>query len=435
MNLTQPKTIRDLAADGLFIAHEQDFLMSRLEDSVRGFTGTEINFQNSPEPEVSEAADAEGDITDVPVQVRFYSNSGALDLIGKRIAVLKDGQWTWSTSHDGSPAIPELNGAQPASEVILAAARALESGNTILIANQSDGSKAAISVDIASVTPAKSSVTVPSPTHVPFEKVLIEGIGDPLVSGLNEVRAVTAFAHLRGLSIEEADHGLRIHGADQATDAHVDLIVHFLDERISSLSAPNAPGFNWQLEDISADGYFCAIEHAMWFSANYPKAAQEHVPINLESGHVLIDKGAHIEANAVIIATVNEGVFTWAWADSQLAKLRWQTPANRLRQFGIDKLVPALVRQSLPADTARELALPQAAMPILNMWKVVTVHLNEDTTGIALIDAPELQLPALSPAVESAVLQYGPPAHINSNRAFEAYQAMRGAHRAEVPSR
>ncbi|MDN5903370.1 MAG: hypothetical protein L0H62_09475, partial [Corynebacterium casei] len=128
MNLTQPKTIRDLAADGLFIAHEQDFLMSRLEDSVRGFTGTEINFQNSPEPEAKPAA-VEAEAADLPVQVRFYSNSGALDLIGKRIAVLKDGQWTWSTSHDGSPAIAELNGAQPASEVILAAARALESGN------------------------------------------------------------------------------------------------------------------------------------------------------------------------------------------------------------------------------------------------------------------------------------------------------------------
>ena len=434
MNLTQPKTIRDLAADGLFIAHEQDLLMSRLEDSLGGFTGTEINFQNSPEPEAKPAA-VEAEAADLPVQVRFYSNSGALDVIGKRVAVLKDGQWTWSTSHDGSPAIAELNGAQPASEVILAAARALESGNTILIANQSDGSKAAISVDIASATPAKGSVTVPSADHIPFEKVLIEGIGDPMVSGLNEVRAVTAFAHSRGLSIEEVDHGLHIHGANHATSARTDVIVHFLDERISSLSAPNAPGFNWQLEDISADGYFCAIEHAMWFSANYPKAAQEHVPVNLESGRVLVDRDDNIEANAVIIATVNEGVFTWAWADSQLAKLRFQEPVIRLRQFGIDKLVPALVRQSLPADTARELALPQAAMPILNMWKVVTVRLNEDTTGIALIDAPELQLPALSPAVESAVLQYGPPAHINSNRAFEAYQAMRGAHRAEVPSR
>lgn len=434
MNLTQPKTIRDLAADGLFIAHGQDLLMSRLEDSVGGFTGTEINFQNSPEPEAKPAA-VEAEATDLPVQVRFYSNSGALDLIGKRIAVLKDGQWTWSTSHDGSPAIAELNGAQPASEIILAAARALESGNTILIANQSDGSKAAISVDIASATPAKGSVTVPSADHIPFEKVLIEGIGDPMVSGLNEMRAVTAFAHSRGLSIEEVDHGLHIHGANHATSARTDVTVHFLDERISSLSAPNAPGFNWQLEDISADGYFCAIEHAMWFSANYPKAAQEHVPISLESGRVLIDKDANIEANAVIIATVNEGVFTWAWADSQLAQLRFQEPVKRLRQFGIDKLVPALVRQSLPADTARELALPQAAMPILNMWKVVTVHLNEDTTGIVLIDAPELQLPALSPAVESAVLQYGPPTHINSNRAFEAYQAIRGAHRAEVPSR
>ena len=425
MNLTQPKTIRDLAADGLFIAHEQDLLMSRLEDSVGGFTGTEINFQN----------DAEPDTADVPVQVRFYSDSGALDLTGKRIAVLQDGQWTWLTSHDGNPAIAELAGTQPASELVLAAARALEGGNTILIGNQSDGSKAAISVDIASATPAKGSVTVPSPAQIPVEQVLIEGIGDPMVSGLNEVRAVTAFAHSRGLGIDEVDHGLRIHGTDHVLGTRVDVIVLFLDERISSLSAPNAPGFNWQLEDISADGYFCAIEHAMWFSANYPQAAQEHVPVNLESGRVLIDKDANIEASAVIIATVNDGVFTWAWADPQLAQLRSQGPANRLRQFGIDKLVPALVRQSLPADTARELALPQAAMPILNMWKVVTVHLNEDTTGIALIDAPELQLPALSPAVESAVLQYGPPAHINSNRAFEAYQAMRGTHRAEVPSR
>jgi hypothetical protein len=434
MNLTQPKTIRDLAADGLFIAHEHDLLMSHLEDSVGGFTGTEMNFQNGTAPD-AEAADAEAEAADVPVQVRFYSDSGALDLTGKRIAVINDGEWTWSRSHDGSPAIPELSGAQPASEVILAAARALESGNTILIANQSDGAKAAISVDIASATPAKGSVTVPSAARIPFEKVLIEGIGDPMVSGLNEVRAVTAFAHSRGLSIEEVDHGLHIHGANHATSARTDVIVHFLDERISSLSAPNAPGFNWQLEDISADGYFCAIEHAMWFSVNYPKSAQEHVPVNLECGRVLVDRDANLEANAVIIATVNEGVFTWAWADSQLAKLRFQEPVKRLRQFGIDKLVPALVRQSLPADTARELALPQAAMPILNMWKVVTVRLNEDTTGIALIDAPELQLPALSPAVESAVLQYGPPAHINSNRAFEAYQAMRGAHRAEVPSR
>lgn len=422
MNLTQPKTIRDLAADGLFIAHEQDLLMSRLEDSVGGFAGTEINFQN----------DAEPDAADVPVQVRFYSDSGALDLTGKRIAVLQYGQWTWLTSHDDSPAIAELAGTQPASEVILAAARALEGGNTILIGNQSDGSKAAISVDIASATPAKGSVTVPSPAQIPVEQVLIEGIGDPMVSGLNEVRAVTTFAHSRGLNIEEANHGLRIHDTDHAS-ARVEVLVHFLDERISSLSAPNSPGLNWQLEDISADGYFCAIEHAMWFSANYPKAAQEHVPINLQSGRVLIDKGANIEANAVIIATVNDGVFTWAWADRQLGQLRSQAPANRLRQFGIDKLVPALVRQSLPADTARELALPQAAMPILNMWKVVTVHLNEDTTGIALIDAPELKLPPLSPAVESAVLQYGPPAHINSNRAFEAYQAMRGSQRAEAP--
>ncbi|HLR48256.1 MAG TPA: hypothetical protein VK089_04195, partial [Corynebacterium sp.] len=83
------------------------------------------------------------------------------------------------------------------------------------------------------------------------------------------------------------------------------------------------------------------------------------------------------------------------------------------------------VRRSMPAETARELGLVQAAMPIVNKWTVVTAKLNESTTGIVLIDAPELQLPPLRPEVKQAVLDTAVPAHIDHTRAVEAYLAMR----------
>ena len=79
----------------------------------------------------------------------------------------------------------------------------------------------------------------------------------------------------------------------------------------------------------------------------------------------------------------------------------------------------------MPAATARELGLVQAAMPILNKWNLVTANLNDDTTGIVLIDAPELDLPPLSPEVEQAVLDTSLPAHLDRDRAIKAYRNMR----------
>lgn len=429
MNLTQPKTLHELAADGLFTATAHDMCWQQF----KGVRGIEFNFQ--AEASVDAAANSKSTkslplLEDVPVEVRLYTEAGTIDFAGRRIAVLADATWTWATAIERSADIAELHGSHPPSEIILAAARTLEGGNTILIGDQENGTKAVVSVDITQADPSKSGLNLLSPQAVRAEKVLVEGIGDPLIGELDELRAVRAFAHNRGLGIEELSHGLRLRNAEAGShNSDTDITVEFLDERISAIFAPQGQGSTWRLEDISADGYFCAIEHAMWLSANFPKAANEHVPVNLEAGRVLVDEESKLEASAVIIATVTDGMFTWAWADSQLAQLRWQAPVQRLRKFGIDKLVPALVRQSIPADTARELALPQAAMPIMNMWKVVTVRLNPHTTGIVLIDAPELQLPPLSPEVEASVLENSPPIHINSNRAFEAYEAMRGSQR------
>lgn len=435
MNLMPPTTLAELAADGLFASTALDLCWRQLKQ----VTGTEINFQGdiastegradqadfSDQNAASEGSPAPAYAEDVPVEVRIYTGEGTVDVKGHRIAVLNGASWTWATAAERSLDIAELHGSTQASELLLAAARAIEGGNTILIGDQADGNMAAISVDIAQAKPAKNHAVLPAPASIATENVLISGIGDPLLDQIDEMRAVAAFAHARGLEIEEAGTGLRLHGGSSANEDGTDITVDFLDGHISAISAPQHGRSEWRVEDIAADGYFLAIEHALWFAANYPEAAKNHIPVNLETGHVLVDESAKLEADAVIIATLTNGVFTWAWADEQLAALPSQAPLLKLRNFGIDKFVPALVRKSMPADTARELTLPQVAMPILNMWKVVTVKLNDSTTGIALIDAPELALPRLTPEVETSVLSIRPPEHIDVNRAFEAYSAMR----------
>lgn len=424
MNPTPPLTLTDLASDGLFLATAHDMCWKQLKE----VQGIELNFSSAP----AESGN------DLPVDVRVYTAQGTVDFKGRRIAVLSDTTWRWATARKRDPAISQLHGEQPLSELLLAAARTLEGGNPILIGDQANGHKAAIAIDLAQAQSSTGSWSAPSPDAISVGKVLIEGIGDPFIEELDEIRAVVSFAQHRGLHVEEGDQGLRLTSANPADTTEIteitDITLEFLDEHISALTAGITPGANWRLEDISADGFYAAIEHAMFFSAHYPQAARENVLVNLETGHVLLDEKSGLEAAAVILATVYDGVFTWAWADSELTRLPSQGPVNVVRQFGIDKLVPSLVRRRMPAAMARELGLAQVAMPILNKWNVVTAKLNENTTAIVLIDSPKLRLPALAPHVEKAVLDNQPPAHINRDRAIQAYHAMRGNKPAGVPS-
>lgn len=425
MDLTQPMTLADIATDGFFSSTAFDVCWKQLEKSIGGFTGMETNFQ-ADGPTDGPAGDS--------VELRFYGARNTVDIAGKRIAMIKDGHWHWLSTHSDETraTAPELQGAPPATEMVLGAARTIEGGKPIVLADGNEGAKFAVSLDLDTATFSKSSAAVLRPSDLPPEEVLIKGINDPFIDALDEVRAVIAFAHARGLNIEEVDHGLRLSNAETGS-----ITVEFLDEKISAVSTSSTSeisgtqgterteGTDWRLEDISADAFFPAAEHAMFFSARFPKAAGTRVLINLETSHVLIDAQSHLEAEALILATVRDGVFTWAWADPQLELLPGQGPVKAVRQFGIDKLIPALVRHSMTADTARELGLVQAAMPILNKWNVVTAQLNDTTTGIVLIDAPELHLPPLRPEVEQAVLKTPVPAHIDRARATRAYKAIR----------
>ena len=409
-----PKSLADIATDGFFLSIAHDMCWKQLEESLGGFSGMETNVQSEDS-----------------VQLRFYGANNTVDVTGKRIAQLINGYWHWNTARSEKPhfsetEIPELYGSPRATEMLHAAARTVEGGHPLVLSERDNAVKDVIALDLETTVYAKDSFALPRPGDIPCEKVLIEGISDPFIAEVDEVRAVVAFAHARGLGIYEIDHGLRLIGATSG-----DIIVEFLDGEISNVfvSIParesDASDDNWRLEDVSADSYYAAAEHSMFFSARYPEAVGKNVLLNLEAGRVLLDEKSGAEADALILATVRDNTFTWAWADPQLASLPAQSAMIAVQKFGIDKLIPAFVRRSMPAETARELGLVQAAMPIVNKWTVVTAKLNESTTGIVLIDAPELQLPPLRPEVKQAVLDTAVPAHIDHTRAVEAYLAMR----------
>ena len=78
MDLTQPKTLADIAADGFFSSTAYDVCWTQLEELVGGFSGMESNFQ------------AEGS-----VEMRLYGQRNTVDITGRRVAILNDGHWNW----------------------------------------------------------------------------------------------------------------------------------------------------------------------------------------------------------------------------------------------------------------------------------------------------------------------------------------------------
>ena len=83
--------------------------------------------------------------------------------------------------------------------------------------------------------------------------------------------------------------------------------------------------------------------------------------------------GGQMTANAVLIATISDEEFTWAWADPKLKDTAAARLAGNLARFGIDEAVPELVRPHLPLPLARGHQLPHLALPILGSgrWRAL----------------------------------------------------------------
>ena len=117
---------------------------------------------------------------------------------------------------------------------------------------------------------------------------------------------------------------------------------------------------------VLEDAFYLSTENQMFFQGSFPDATVE---LDVDKATATVSySGGQLTANAVLIATISDEEFTWAWADPQLKDTAAARLAGNLARFGIDEAVPELVRPHLPLELARGHQLPHLALPILGIW-------------------------------------------------------------------
>ncbi|WP_234459347.1 DUF6882 domain-containing protein [Corynebacterium macginleyi] len=162
----------------------------------------------------------------------------------------------------------------------------------------------------------------------------------------------------------------------------------------------------------------------MYFQGNFPEATV-HLDMD-EAAAEIHHSGGKAEATAVLIATMSEDQFLWAWADPTVKDTAAARAAANLYRFGIDHQVPALIRSALPLDYARKRRIPQLALPILGMWTLVGATLADGRVGLVLLDSEALHLPQPTSATTEATLATTAPPEIDEAQARSAYASFRG---------
>lgn len=370
MDLPSPTSLADLQADGALLQADVDATWHSTMGTV---TGVEFS----------------GDAA------RVHRRSGAEDLPATEVARIVDGRWEWARQYDLD--IPELRSPQPVSDGLIAAARTLHGNVPILLAPFPGGTRA-LAVEFR-------------PEPGPVRSALTLGLAalDPL---LDARRALLSFAAARGLGVRSAEGSFGFSDGTTVTfegDLPVDV----------------SGGLT--LNDVRADAHYFAAEHQLLLAGRYPDAS---VRLDVGRGRALLD--GRLEATALVIATVTDRTWTWAWADPNLPP----TPAANLRRFGVDNGIIDLVRPRLPRERARRLGLVDAAKPVLGMWAHTFAPLDPETTGVVLLDAPELRLPGpgapTTRAAVEATLQAPLDPALDRDRARAAYAQRRGIN-AEPP--
>ena len=360
MDLPSPTSLPELIADGFLIQSDVDATWASVMGTVTGIEYT-------------------------PDTARVHTRSGVRDIPAREIARIDDDGWTWSQEHDLD--IPELHGTHPADDDLLRAARTLHGNVPVHIASFPDGQRA-MALDFR-------------PTPGPLRSALSVGLAE-LPAGLDARRSLLACAASRGLGVRSSDEEF---GFSDGTT------VVFRDGRPSHLAG------GLQMGDIVADAFYFSTEHQLLLDGRFP-TPQVHVDV--AAGRGIID--GRVPVGAVVIATVTDDTWTWAWADPHLP----DSPAQTLRRFGIDHGILDLVRPRIPVHPD----LVHVAKPILDMWTHAVIDLNEQTRGVVLLAAPELALPGpQAPTTRQAVevtLAVVPPAGVDKQRARAAYAQRRG---------
>ena len=378
-------------------AHNARFIQAGVnaafQDRIGKATDVEFNF-------LGPSTDGKGDfVTDQLVEARISSTQQVYDFRGVRLAVISANTWHWTTTAtEYSADLPQDSPVTTDPESMIALASLIVGNMPILRAQQ--GEHVAI-------------VAVDFHPHLEFRQALLCGLRQ---SRADEDEKGPALTLARYVDIDSTEEEPYVHFSD-GTTVRFEQAEHGV-HKISSIT----PGF--PATSILEDAFYLGVESQLYFQGRFPAATIE-LDIDKATASVSYRDGQFV-ARAVLIATISAEEFTWAWADPSLknsAAAKW---AGSLARFGMNEVVPELVRPHLPLQLARRQQLPHLALPILGIWTLAGTTLSDGRVALVLLDAPELHPPEPTPAATEATLDVQPPEWIDADRARTAYGSFRG---------
>ena len=131
-----------------------------------------------------------------------------------------------------------------------------------------------------------------------------------------------------------------------------------------------------------------------------------------------------LTVHAMVLATVRDDTWTWAWASNLPPHL--QQASLKLRETGAHLGIPAFLYPQLPVSLAESWGVLTAVKPSLQRWIHTAVPLGDGTTGVLLFDHPELRLPTATTDALHATLQTPLPAELDARQAVRSYARLRG---------
>ncbi|MCG7455079.1 DUF6882 domain-containing protein [Corynebacterium tuberculostearicum] len=389
MDKTAP--ISSTAQDARFI---QAGVNAAFQDRIGEATDVEFNFLGPS------AGDSEGSYaTDQLVEVRVSSAQHVADFRGVRLAVIAAGTWHWTTAATEHFADLPQSGTVPADIDQMVAYASLIVGNMPVLRTQQGEHVAIVAVDFH--------------PYLDFRQTLLRGLQHSNAD-MDEKRPALALARYLGMESTAEEPYLHFSDGTTVRFEQASPEVHKISGITPGLAAAR----------VLEDAFYLSTESQMFFQGSFPDAT---VDLDVDKATATVSyRDGQMTANAVLIATISDEEFTWAWADPQLKDTAAARLAGNLARFGIDEAVPELVRPHLPLELARGHQLPHLALPILGIWTLAGTMLADARVGLVLLDAPQLHLPEPTPAATEATLAVPPPAWINADRARAAYGSFRG---------
>lgn len=372
MQIPPPTSLSDIITDGFLAQTGIDRAFATWLGRIRG---VEFNLLN----------DAEHTPT---AQVRINRAQGEpFDTTGTVVAWINGEQFTWAGEQGAGFSIPELHGTQPLSDDLIRAARTLYGNAPAFIAPFGNRGQALV---------------VLNDPHLPTDirTDLVEGLA-LLPPHADADRALSSYAAFRGLGIQRSPGYTALSNGTAVT---------FRQHRPVEVTG------GLTLRDVRADSAFSSAEHQLLFDALSPTA---QVSYNPQAGTAVI--GGELEVSALPLATIEEDVWRWAWADT---RVRGQG-LRGLRQFGVDNGLLPLVSPMLPVEQALTLDLTAVAKPVLQVWTHTTVDSGQGFQVVLLLNHPRLHLPPASFAAIEATLHTRLDPELDGRRAVAAYASQR----------